>query len=126
MKIRVLAVCLVSVVLAAIGVALAQGGKPPAEGGEHDFGNKVLTVATQRRFGKDDSGCTYIEKAKIRRLADRYFLVGQVPDLGEEFKESKGTIVWTPLSEIIQITEYDSVESLRKVFAELERAKKAM
>ena len=124
MKTRVLAVCLVCLVVA-IGVAFAQGGKPTAEVGEHDFGNRVLGLVTPSRDGKHPLGGGYIEKARVLRLGDRYFLVGQVPDLGEEYKVSKGIIVWTPLSEVIQITEWDSIESLRKVHGELEKSKTA-
>jgi hypothetical protein len=121
MKWRILTVCLIGFVLA-VGVALAQGGKPVVENGEHDFGTKVLAIVTQKH--DEQGGGGYVEKAKIRRLGDRYFIVGQVPDMGEEFQASKGTVVWTPVSAVIQITEYDNVETLRKVFAEIDKAKK--
>jgi hypothetical protein len=39
------------------------------------------------------------------------------------FAKSKGTVIWTPLSEVIELIEYDSVEAVRKVYADLDKGK---
>jgi hypothetical protein len=122
MRMRILAVCLVCL-LVAIGVG-AQGRKVTAEGAEHDFGAKVVLVSTRSPDGKGDVGGGFLVKAKVRRLGDRYFVVGQLADVGEGFKESRRTVVWFPLSEIIQLSEYDSVESARRIVAEMRKADK--
>jgi hypothetical protein len=105
----------------AAGLAYADlGQKPSAEGIEHDFGGKVLLVVTRPKDGRTEVGGGPVEQAKVRRLGDYYFIVGKVPDLGEMFKESKGTVLWTPLSEVIQITEYDTIDAIKKVYAEFD------
>ena len=95
-----------------------------ADSAEYDFGKKVLIVATKPTDPKEVSGGTYLEEAKVRKLGDRLFLVGKIPDLGAEYANSKGTVMWTPISEIIQISEYSDVEALKKVFEEVDKAKK--
>jgi hypothetical protein len=91
----------------------AVGSDKPTAGEEHDFGDKVLIV-TLRPVEKLEMGSLFIEKASVRRLGDRYFVVGQVPDLGEQLKATKGVVVWLPVSEITQLSEYDSVQAALK------------
>ena len=108
------------------GLTIAEGGKPVANVIDHDFGTKVLMVVTQSTGGKgSDVAGHYVEKAKVRRLGDRYFLVGRIPDFGQGYEHIKGTILWTPLSEIVQITECDSLDQVNKIYADSEKYKKA-
>ncbi|HTU89453.1 MAG TPA: hypothetical protein VMF69_05095 [Gemmataceae bacterium] len=98
----------------------SRGGEKRAESSEkdHDFGDKVLYVVTKPKDAKSDCGYSLYEKVKVARLGDRSFLVGQIPDYGErpEFKAAAGKTVWIPVSDIVQITEFETIADAKKYF----------
>jgi hypothetical protein len=105
-----------------LGALLAQDRRPADKGSEHDFGDKILIFVTRPKDGKSDIGGSYLEKGKVRLLGDRWFLVGQFADLDGQFKEGNGKLMWTPLSEIIQMSEFDSIDAARKYRDEARKA----
>src|SRR5690242_6589916 len=92
---------------------LSAGGENRASsaGKDHDFGDKLLYIVTKPKDAKSDCGYGLFEKVKVVRLGDRSFLVGRIADYGETpaFKAAAGKTVWTPLSEIVQITEFKTI-----------------
>lgn len=98
------------------GVAVGGNlGETPAVP-EQDFGDKVLMLY-MRPNQADVNGVNHtpiLEKAKVRRLGERTYLVGKMPDQGEMGKGFNGTTVWVATSEIMQITEHESVAALRE------------
>ncbi len=99
----------------------------PSTGGEksvapsqrnHEIEGKILYLVTRPKDSKSDSGYGLIEKAKLIHLGERPFLVGQVPDMGEwpGYKLAAGKRVWTPVSEIVQITEFKTVAEVQQYF----------
>jgi hypothetical protein len=106
-----LGLCLVGVVLA-VSVLLAQSSKTAVEEKENDFNGKIMVVVTK---GVSREGGGFYEKCKIRKLGDSHFLVGQVADVGGAYEQLKGKTVWTKLSEIITMTEFDDIETVRKI-----------
>jgi hypothetical protein len=117
MIMRLLAIAALGTTLIA-GLALADEPKPAAPNDEHDFGAKVVVVVTHPQAAQALPGGGYLENAKVRKIGDRSFVVGKAADLGTFSMQPKGTTVWFPLSEVMQMTEYDSVDALRKALVE--------
>ena len=113
-------ICIVAVAASVVaGIGFASGDKPsqPADPKEHDFGVKVLVVQTRPKDGRGEPTSVILQKAKIRRLADQYFVVGSAPDMGPTFRLYNGAVIWTPLSEVTQIIEHDSLDKVKKIYA---------
>lgn len=96
------------------------GDAKPADGSgkDHDFGSKILYLVTKPKDAKGECGYGLYEKVKMVRLGDRSFLVGQIPDYGEGpgYKAASGKTVWTPISEIVQIVEFKTLEDAKNYF----------
>jgi hypothetical protein len=93
---------------------------------EYDFGDKILYVVTKPLDGKGEPDAGLYEKVTVVRLSERSFVVGYTPDYGDEFpqfKESAGKRVWTPLSEILQMTEFKDLAEARKFFEDSQKKK---
>lgn len=115
------------VALASLAISLPSvAGEKRAEssGKDHDFGNKVLYLVTKPKDAKSDCGYILLEKVRVDRLGDRAFLVGQIPDYGDspDHKAAVGRTLWTPVSDIVQITEFKTVDDAKQFF---ETARKA-
>ena len=97
---------------------VAADGKPQANDKEDAFGGKVIYLITKPKDAKSECGYGLYEKAKVIRLADCGFLVGQLPHFGEDevSKAAAGKRVWTPISDIVQMTEFDTVEDAKRYF----------
>lgn len=111
------------VVLVSVAISLPSvGGEKRAEGSgkDHDFGDKVLYLVTKPKDAKSDCGYNLYEKAKVIRLGDRSFLVGSIPDYGDserqDLKEAAGKTVWTPVDQIVQITEFKTIDDAKQYF----------
>lgn len=116
------------VAMAALALLAASPDIPPASAGgepasrpdkDPDFGGKVIYVVTRPKDAKSESGYGLYEKVKVVRLADRAFLVGEVPDYGEQGEAAKaaaGKRVWTPVSDIVQLTEFSTLDEARRYF----------
>jgi hypothetical protein len=116
----------------ALGIVIAIAGGPPLlgadekapgqpPGAESEFRGKVLYVVGRPLTAKDENPTTGLfEQARVVRLGDRYFLAAVVADYGPELRKRYGTgrKVWMPLSEILQMTEFDSAEEALKFFQE--------
>ena len=121
MKTRIAAGC-VGCLLVIVGMAIAQGLSPSAGAGDFDFGTKMLGVTTAVR-GDGISG-TYLTKAKIRRIADQYFLVGQNTETGSTFKTSNSNSVFIPFSVIVRIQEFENADAVKQAVEDIKKAGK--
>jgi hypothetical protein len=95
-------------------VAASLAGQPAAAGSEQDFGDKYLLVTYQTPRAIEMPLGGFLTKAKLRKLGDRFFLVGDaVPATGGEaaFKNAR---VWIALSDIRRISEFDTLDEARK------------
>jgi len=86
-----------------------------------DFKGKFLTVVN----GKAEPGFTksvVIEKASVRKVGDRLFVVGSLCDIGQPMGGLfKGSIRWLPLSEVLEINEFDKLETIREITDSMRR-----
>jgi hypothetical protein len=121
------------IVVCVIAIASLTASSSPAgsekradsSGTDQDFKDKILYVVTKPKDAKGDCGYGLFEKVRVVRLGDRSFLVGQIPDYGDVpgYKEAAGKTVWTPVSEIVQITEFKNITDAKQYF---EKARKAV
>jgi hypothetical protein len=103
------------VVLAAVAGGLAscaaqtkRATPAPAAPPEADLAGKVVFVQTQREAAT-------LEKARVRRLGDRDFIVGRVAKDDTLTKpQFVGSTLWLPLSDVTRMAVYDDLEQLRK------------
>jgi hypothetical protein len=124
----VLVVIPVAVVLSSgsPGAGQAAPAPPAAAGVEYDFGAKVVAIATKvgDRPGESTGG-GYFEKVKLRRMGDRYFLVGQAAPRGKEANPYQGVLFWYPLAEVTSLMEFDSMEAALKAYEAYEKRRPA-
>jgi len=109
--------------LVAGSYVLAQGTAAPkattGETGGHSFGKKILYVVTRPKDSHSEAGYAVYEQAEVMKLGSPSFLMGKVPDWGVDdpvSKITKGSVVWTPMSEILQITEFETLDKAREFF----------
>jgi hypothetical protein len=96
--------------------------RPKASAGvQHDFGTHIVAVRTSSTKTKGQFGFTegYLEKVQVRRLGDRSFLVGQIPGRKGENSPYAGVTIWIPLSAVLELDEYESVEAAERLFKQL-------
>jgi hypothetical protein len=114
MILPVIAIALLLAPLASVG------GEKSAEpsGKDYDFKEKIVYFVAKPIDSKSELQRGVIEKARVIRLGDRWFLVGQIPEYGEgpAFKAAAGKALWTPISEIIQLTEFKSIAEVKEYF----------
>ena len=80
----------------------------PAAAPGAELAGKVVFVQTQREAAT-------LEKAHVRRLGDRDFIVGRVvKDDGLTKPTFAGSTVWLPLSDVTRMAVFDDLEQLRK------------
>jgi hypothetical protein len=104
--------------VALVGSGGSVNGEPPARAAkDHDFGDIVLYVVT-KKDAKGEHGYGLYEKPRVVWLGDRAFIVGAVPDYGEgeADKVAAGKKVWTPVSEVVQMTEFKTVAEAKRYF----------
>ena len=85
----------------------------------HSFGKKIIYVVTRPKDIRSEAGYAVYEHAEVVRLGTPSFLTGKVPDWGMDdpvLKITKEAVVWTPISEVLQITEFDTLEKAREFF----------
>ena len=122
MKARIMAAVMILIVLSVCsfaGFGRSDAGDKPSTAPvaqEQDFGDKVLMLYMRQDANAPNgvNNTPVLEKAKVRRLGDRTYLVGKMPDQGVAGKGFNGTTVWIATSEILQITEHESVNALRE------------
>lgn len=120
---------LMLVMVAIVGAAaLATSGQGQAEkaagkaaGGPDnvlDFGRKALYIITKPSDTKGTLNFSLFEEVKIIPLGERYWVVGRVPNTGDEAPERSGAgkWVWTPINDILQMTEFNDIEDAKRVF----------
>jgi hypothetical protein len=108
--------------VAAVGFVAADKPAPAKDPAAHDFGTKVLLLSV-RTTGPDKSNARVLEQCTTRQLCGRWFVVGLTPDLGPEYTDYKGTTVWVPVDEVIQINEFDNLDVVKKMYANQQRQK---
>jgi hypothetical protein len=83
---------------------------------EHDFGERVLMIYCRKGPQASDVGSAFFEKVQSRRLGDRYFFTGRTPAPDKPGQPFRGVITWAPLSDVVQIHEFDNLEAAVKVY----------
>jgi hypothetical protein len=103
--------------MVALGSAVQQGGaspKPPASE-EAVFTGKVLAVTV-----KEPANGAVMQKARIKRLGGRAFLVGESVKRSDN-DEYPETTFWFPVEDVLLIREFKNSEDLKKARAEDEK-----
>lgn len=109
--------------VAAVGFVAADKPAPAKDPAAHDFGTKVLLLAVRTSGQAKESNARVLEKCATRQLCGRWFVVGVTPDLGPEYEDFKGSTVWVPVDEVIQINEFDNLDVVKKMYANQHRQK---
>jgi hypothetical protein len=89
---------------------------PPAR--EHDFAGKILCVSIK---GSSEYGAR-LEKAQVKNLGNKWYLVGTGVDDGEPDNWVKGRTMWISLDTVDQIVEFSSVEDYKKSASEFKKS----
>jgi hypothetical protein len=101
----VLALGMVSFLTLSAGGQGKKAPQPPGIAG--DFKGKVLVVYT-----RSQPPGAVLEKAAIRELAQRFFLVGKAP---EDKNRWSGSTIWLSMEEVTMIAVFDTLEDARKI-----------
>jgi len=108
---RLIVICLLSGIIVGF-LTTANEGKEPAVSAKQDFGGRFLIV-NMRPTSTTNWDQAWFEGPSIRRLGERDFLVGTMPD-PETQPWGEGAILWIPLSEVTRITAFQTLEALKK------------
>jgi hypothetical protein len=81
-----------------------------------DFTGKVLQI-----WLKGPAKGSFAQNVVLRRIGERDFLVGQLPDKGDGSDPRVGLSLWFALDEVEMIIEYPDLQTARNAFAILER-----
>jgi hypothetical protein len=84
------------------------GTDAPAPADDAPFKGRVLGVMT------DSHSSFPLENVQVRKMGDRSFLVGKGVDLGNPANWTKGRNLWLPMSHVVCIVEFGSVEEMKK------------
>ena len=88
-----------------------------------DFAGQVIVI-----WLKGPSKGGVFENVCIRKIVDRVFLVGQIPEKGDRASNDPriGHTYWLALDEVEMIIEYPDVQTARKAYAmyEADKARK--
>ena len=114
-RMRLLLGCIVA---SAISLLVAGGAGQGPVGDGDTFRGKIVYIVTKPKDAKSDSAYALLEKAEVKRLGDGFFLVGLIPAQGDSpvEKAAQGKRLWTPISDIVQITEFDGLDDARRYF----------
>jgi hypothetical protein len=118
---------LIGVALTAAACLLAGGGpttgkggraavKPPEEG---PFAGKFLLVGASNPSANGNAKPPEyyaLEGGQVKRLGDRYFLVGKVLPSEQATRWDKGVVLWLPLANITEMAEYKTQDAVRKAY----------
>jgi hypothetical protein len=115
------------ITLAVAGLALAVALVVPATARQQPqphpvpiepFAGKVVYVVTRTEDSEGDPLTGVYQNARTVQLGDRHFFVGEVVPLDDSpaYKVAAGKRVWTPVSEIVQMTEFDSPKEALEFF----------
>jgi hypothetical protein len=81
---------------------------------EYDFGTRIVALRTKKEVVADKGGY-WLQRAKIRRVGDQFFLTGEACDNADGAKNPyRGVVFWFMLSEIEQMREYPDLDSAWK------------
>ena len=94
--------------LLAPGLAAGAGEPAPAPAQDVDFAGKVVFVQTSK-------DAATLEKVQVKRLGDRFFVVGRVVD-DEVLTQGAfvGSTLCLPLSEVTKLVVSDNLDALKK------------
>ena len=100
------------VVFAAGAIALAAPQRTDgAKTDDPDFTGKILVVAV-----KEPAKGAWLQKAQIKRLGGRSFLVGDSVKRAADDDLPEETI-WFPVDDLLMIREFKTIEEVRKIYA---------
>jgi hypothetical protein len=104
-----------------VSIFLSTGSVFAAEGdGEQvpSFKGKLVYIVYISLESPSKSTAALLENFEIRRLGDRFFAVGgyMTREESEAEKSYHAKRVWIPLSEVRQLSEFDSVDEAKKFF----------
>ena len=105
------------------GLVLADDAKPVSVPNDYDFSSKVLLVCVRPRDSKSASNCFVLTVPQIRTIGGQFFL-GGVYEVGSGQKPAwaKNAKFWTPMSEVVNIGEFETLDDVKKAFAEHDKA----
>ncbi len=106
---------LTAAIVIVAGIAIASAGQekqaPKAPSAEPDFTGKVLQL-TIKNGGRPIA----IQKARVKTLGSRAFLVGQIAPLADG-AEHDDAIYWFPVEDLTLMVEYKNLAAARKALA---------
>jgi hypothetical protein len=106
----VVVIALASAVIAPAAPNPAAGPKPAAD--LPDFTGKALIV-----WAKDPIKGGVLQNARVRRLGDRAFLVGESAKQAEDEDDDPDCVLWIPVEDVQLIHEYKTLADARKAYA---------
>jgi hypothetical protein len=100
------------VVIAAVAITSAAPQRADGtKADEPDFAGKILVVAV-----KEPAKGAVLQKAQIKRLGGRSFLVGDSVKRAADDDLPEETI-WFPVDDLLMIREFKTLEEVRKIYA---------
>lgn len=101
----VVVVAVMCVLSANAGLGFQKPPQPPPPTGT-EFKGKIIVVYT-----KNQAAGPMLEKAGVRELGQRFFLVGKVCD---ERARWAGSTIWLAMDEVSMIAAFDTIDEARK------------
>jgi hypothetical protein len=86
--------------------------KQKAPTSEYEIRGKILGISIR---GTDFG--SYMQGAKIRKLGNREFLVGEWPPFPDQ-NAYHGMVTWVPLDDIVHVMEFESLEKAMQSYAD--------
>jgi hypothetical protein len=115
---RALVAALLILGLFGLGPALAPGAPKTPAPTTGDFDGKIVILT----YGRGDTQASAaLDKAQVKRLGDRQFVVGVGVDEWSSDKWAHGVTVWVPVDTVTSIVEVSDVEQAKKVFGNVGR-----
>jgi len=105
----VLAVLILAALLLGGMPSTLSGQQPAATPKEETLGKYVFV------YGGVHSGA--LENAQVKKLGDRYFVVGRVVDDPNLPNRLAGSNLYLPLSDVKSLATYETLDDLKKVWA---------
>jgi hypothetical protein len=91
------------------------GAAAPAQAENAPFKGKIAMVML------NDNHSLHLERAQVRKLGERSFLVGKGSDMDIPFDYTKNRMVWIPMNHIKMIVEFEKVEEAKEAWEEIRK-----
>ncbi len=86
-----------------------------------EFKGKFLVVFVQSKDLQRPHVNYVLEKAGVRRLGDRWFIMGTNVDMGGNTTPHAGSVRWLVLSDVVEINEYDKLQTIKDIAETIRR-----